>query len=62
MAKSTPETIYNVVYNGSEANGMPPWGEVLSSEEIYQSVSYVMSIKNTHIKGGKAPQGEKIDE
>jgi mono/diheme cytochrome c family protein len=41
---------------------MPPWGEVLSSEEIYQSVSYVMSIKNTHIKGGKAPQGEKIDE
>ena len=62
VAKSTPDTIYNVVYNGSEANGMPPWGEILSSEEIYQAVSYVMSIKNTHIKGGKAPQGEKIDE
>ncbi len=62
VAKSTPETIYNVIFNGSEANGMPPWADVLTSEEIYLAVSYVSSLKNTHQKGGKAPQGEKIEE
>jgi cytochrome c oxidase cbb3-type subunit III len=61
VAKGTPETIYNVVFNGSEANGMPPWNEVLSSEEIYFAVAYVMSLKNTNVKGGKEPQGEKIE-
>lgn len=62
VAKSTPETIYNVVFNGSEENGMPPWAEVLTSDEIYQAVAYVSSLKNTHQKGGKAPQGEKIED
>jgi cytochrome c oxidase cbb3-type subunit 3 len=61
VAKGTPETIYNVVYNGSEENGMPPWNEVLSSEEIYLAVSYVMSLKNTFQKG-KEPQGELIED
>ena len=62
VAKGTPETIYNIVYNGSEENGMPPWTDVLSPEEIYQAVAYVSSLKNTHQKGGKEPQGEKIEE
>lgn len=62
IAKSTPETIYNVVFNGSEANGMPVWAELLSKDEIYQAVAYVSTFKNTHQKGGKAPQGIKIEE
>ncbi len=62
VAKGTPETIYNTVFNGSEANGMPAWSEVLTTDEIYLAVAYVMSLKNTHQKDGKAPQGEKIEE
>lgn len=62
VAKSTPETIYNIAFNGSEANGMPPWGEVLTSEEIYLAVAYISSLKNTFQKGGKAPQGEIIED
>lgn len=62
VAKSTPETIYNIVYNGSEENGMPPWSDVLTKEEIYLAVSYVSSLKNTFQKGGKAPQGEIIED
>lgn len=62
VAKSTPETIYNIVFNGSEANGMPPWGDVLTADEIYLAVAYVTSLKNTHQKGGKAPQGEIIED
>lgn len=62
IAKGTPETIYNVVFNGSEENGMPAWAELLPKDEIYQAVAYVMSLKNTNVKGGKEPQGEKIEE
>lgn len=62
IAKSTPETIYNVAFNGSEENGMPAWSELISKEEILQAVAYVSSLKNTHQKGGKAPQGVKIEE
>lgn len=61
IAKGTPETIYSVVFSGSEENGMPAWAELLPKDEIYQAVAYVMSLKNTYQKGGKAPQGEKIE-
>lgn len=62
LAKGTPQTIYNVVFTGSEENGMPAWGEVLSSEDIYRVVGYVMTFKNTNHPQGKAPQGEPVDE
>lgn len=61
IAKGTPETIYDVVFNGSEANGMPIWSDMISKDEIYQSVAYVMTFHNT-FKKGKEPEGEKIGE
>lgn len=60
-AKGTPDTIFNVVYNGSVDNGMPAWSESISVDEIYLAVAYVYSLKNTHQPGGKEPQGEKIE-
>lgn len=60
VSKGTPETNYAVVYKGSEENGMPAWGEVLSSENIYLALVYLDSIKNTFVKG-KEPQGTKIE-
>ncbi len=62
LAKGTPQTVFDVVYKGSEENGMPVWGDVLSAEDIYRVVSYVMTFKNTNHPEGKAPQGEPIDE
>lgn len=62
IAKGTPETVYNVVFNGSEANGMPAWGELLTKDEIYQAIIYVTSLHNTFQKGGRPPQGIKIAE
>ncbi len=61
-AKGTPETVYPVVFNGIPDNGMPIWSETLSQEEIYQVVAYVQSLHLTHEPGGKAPQGNKVDE
>ncbi len=60
-AKGTPDSIYDIVTKGSEENGMPPWGEVLSKEQILDVTAYVMSLKNTNVPG-KEPQGEKIEE
>lgn len=59
LAKGTPDTVYSVVFNGSEANGMPIWSELISKDEIYQAVAYVMTFRNT-FKKGKEPQGVKI--
>jgi cytochrome c oxidase cbb3-type subunit 3 len=59
IAKGTPETIYGVVFNGSDANGMPIWSEMISKNEIYQAVAYVMTFHNT-FKKGKEPQGVKV--
>lgn len=60
-ARGTPDTIYDVVYNGIEENGMPVWGEMISSDEIYLATAYVASLKNTFQKG-KAPQGELVED
>lgn len=59
IAKGTPDTIYDVVFNGSEANGMPIWSDLIPKDEIYQAVAYVMTFKNT-FKKGKEPQGVKV--
>lgn len=61
-AKGTPDTVYSIVYNGSVANGMPVWSEILSKEEIYQAVAYVQTLHNTHRPGGKAPEGDKVED
>lgn len=61
-AKGTPETIFPVVFNGVPQNGMPTWGGNLSNDEIYEAVAYVMTLHNTHQAGGKAPQGNKVDD
>jgi cytochrome c oxidase cbb3-type subunit 3 len=62
IAKSTPETIHRIVFSGSEENGMPAWGELISEEEIYFATAYVSSLKNTFQKPGKAPQGEVVED
>ena len=61
-SKGTPATNYPVVFKGVPDKGMPTWSESLSSDEIYQVVSYVQTLHNTHQAGGKAPQGEKVEE
>jgi cytochrome c oxidase cbb3-type subunit III len=62
ISKGTPETNYTVVYDGSEENGMPAWGDVLTTEEIYQVLAYIQTFKNTFHKDGKEPQGEKVED
>ena len=60
-SKGTPETNYAVVFNGVPDKGMPTWSQTLSNDEIYQVVSYVQTLHNIHTPGGKAPQGNKVE-
>jgi cytochrome c oxidase cbb3-type subunit 3 len=53
-----PTDIYKVVTEGVAAKGMPTWGPVLGEQRLEAVVAYVISIENTNVPGGKAPQGE----
>jgi cytochrome c oxidase cbb3-type subunit 3 len=54
----TPTEIYRTVYDGVAAKGMPTWGPVLGDQRVATMVAFVLSIKDTNVPGGKAPQGE----
>jgi cytochrome c oxidase cbb3-type subunit 3 len=53
-----PTNILADVRDGVPAKGMPTWGPQLGEERVESVVAYVLSIKNTNVSGGKAPQGE----
>ena len=56
-----PENIYGCVHDGVPAKGMPTWEPLLGEEKVDSVVAYVLTIRNTNVPGGKAPQGEKAD-
>jgi cytochrome c oxidase cbb3-type subunit 3 len=56
---SDPQSIYNIVRDGYLPKQMPAWGKPLGEMKVRAAVAYVLSIKNTNVAGGKAPQGEK---
>jgi len=53
-----PTDIYKTVTEGIPAKGMPTWAPVLGEPRVEAVVAYVLSIENTNVPGGKAPQGE----
>lgn len=53
-----PTDIYKTVSEGVPDKGMPTWRPVLGEQRIEAVVAYVISIENTNVAGGKAPQGE----
>ncbi len=61
IGDGSPKAIHAVVANGSEANGMPPWKDTLSDEEIYHVIAYVKSLKGVTLPEAKAPQGQQYE-
>lgn len=55
------EFLHHMVLNGREENGMPPWKEILSDDEVYHVVAYVKSLKGVKLPEAKAPQGTKYE-
>ncbi|HKA86871.1 MAG TPA: c-type cytochrome [Haliangiales bacterium] len=52
-----PADILASVRFGWVDKGMPAWGPVLGEANVRAVVAYVVSLKNTRVAGGKAPQG-----
>lgn len=55
--KGSGSDIYQVVSTGVLDKGMPAWKDTLKPDELKSAVAFVLSIKNTNVPGGKAPQG-----
>jgi len=53
-----PLDMYNVVDQGVLTKGMPAWGRSLGPLAVQKAIAFVLSIRNTHAAGGKAPQGQ----
>jgi cytochrome c oxidase cbb3-type subunit III len=56
--KST--AIVNVILNGVDGKGMPPWKPILSAEEINKVAAFVLTLGGTRPANPKAPQGKEI--
>ena len=54
-----PEQIYKVVKDGVVTKGMAAWGSQIGEVKTQAVVAYLLSIRNTNVPGGKAPQGDK---
>ncbi len=50
--------IYRTVLEGVPAKGMVAWGPQLGDERVQSVVAYVLTLRNTNVPGGKAPQGD----
>jgi cytochrome c oxidase cbb3-type subunit 3 len=57
----SPSEMAKVVREGVAEKGMPPWGPLLSADEVRDVVAFVRSIHGSNPAGAKEPQGEKFD-
>lgn len=55
------EAITKVVAKGVLAKGMPPWEGILKPNDIKAVVAFVNTFKGKNVKGGKGPQGNKVE-
>jgi cytochrome c oxidase cbb3-type subunit 3 len=56
---STPDAIYKIINEGFVPKGMAAWGPQLGMERVQAVTAFVLTLRNTNVAGGKAPQGER---
>jgi len=54
-----PDKIWKTVHDGVVPKGMIAWGPILGEQKVASVVAYVLTLKNTHVAGGKAPEGDR---
>ncbi|HEX7663656.1 MAG TPA: c-type cytochrome [Polyangiaceae bacterium] len=54
-----PQDVFKTVREGVPAKGMPTWGPQLGDAKVTAVTAYVLSLRDTHVAGGKPPQGDK---
>jgi cytochrome c oxidase cbb3-type subunit 3 len=59
---SQPMQLFTTVSNGVLEKGMPAWSQVYTPEQIVNVVGYVLTLRDTHPKEPKAPQGVEVED
>jgi cytochrome c oxidase cbb3-type subunit 3 len=54
---SRPTTILRTINEGVLAKGMPAWGPQLGLDRVQSVVAFVLTLQDTNVAGGRAPQG-----
>lgn len=55
-----PLAIHTSITNGFPNKGMPAWGPMLGEARVRSLTAFVLSLKDTNVPGGKAPEGEAV--
>lgn len=53
-----PESVYRTIREGVPDKGMLAWESQLGLDRVQAVTAYVISLRETNVPGGKAPQGE----
>jgi cytochrome c oxidase cbb3-type subunit 3 len=56
-----PAQIHHTITHGVPQKGMVQWGPQLGGARVQQVTAYVLSLRNSDVAGGKAPQGDSYD-
>jgi cytochrome c oxidase cbb3-type subunit 3 len=56
-----PGDIFKAASEGFPTKGMPAWGAIIGPDRTRKAAAYVLTLKNTNVAGGKAPQGEIVE-
>ena len=56
-----PTQIYETITKGVEGKAMVAWLPQLGPARCQQVTAFVLSIKNTEVPGGKAPEGKMVE-
>ena len=54
------EQIFQTIAKGWPPKGMPPWGRVLTTDELSALVSYVRSIQGSNPPNARPPEGDRV--
>jgi cytochrome c oxidase cbb3-type subunit 3 len=54
--------VFKTIRNGVVEKGMPVWGKAMSPQDVKAVTFFVMSLRGTHPKEAKAPQGKLYKE
>jgi cytochrome c oxidase cbb3-type subunit 3 len=57
---SAPTDLWKTVREGVTTKGMPAWGPQLGDERVAAVVAYALTLKDTNVADGKAPQGSAM--
>jgi cytochrome c oxidase cbb3-type subunit III len=54
-------SIYDVISEGVQAKGMPPWKKQLRPTELSKLTAYVGTLRGTSVPGPKGPEGKLVE-